>query len=140
MIETFAELDFSALETSEQIEAYLQEKIGACLQTMKLALSSYLKDKAEELSLEFTNIAPNGNYDLIIENNDSMAIFLKEEAAKDENWNLTELQVVKTAGQDMLQCMFANKAVDDGTALEGHVFISKTGKIRHAFVQGNGKA
>ena len=138
-MEDFKEFDLSKLETVEQIEAYVQEKLGMNFSEVKARLSSNVKDKAEELTHEFTNIAPYGEYDKMLEDNDSMADFLRAEAAKDENWLLQELQVVKSGGQDMLQCMFVNKSVDDGTSLEGHVFLSKTGKIRHAFVQGNGK-
>jgi hypothetical protein len=139
MIDTFEELNFSTLETPEQIETYIQENTGASFQEIKTRLSSCLKDKAEELSLEFTNIAPNGNYEALIEDNESMTFFLKEEATKEENWLLNQLEVVKHANQDMLEIVFTNKAVDDGDTLEGYVFLSKSGKIRHAFTQGNGK-
>ena len=138
-MEDFKEFDLSKLEGVEQIEAYIQEKMGASFSEIKARLSANAKDKAEELTHEFTNIAPYGEYDKILEDNDSMADFLRAEAAKDENWILESLEVVKTGGQDCLQCMFVNKAVDDGTSLEGHVWLSKSGKIRHSFVQGNGK-
>jgi hypothetical protein len=138
-MEDLKELDFSKLETIEQIEAYVQEKMGANFSEMKATLSANLKDKAEELTLEFTNIAPYAEYDKMLEDNDSMAVFLKEEATKEENWLLNQLEVVKHANQDMLEIVFTNKAVDDGDTLEGYIFLSKSGKIRHAFTQGNGK-
>lgn len=138
-MESFEELDFSKLETIDQVEEFLKEKIGADFSAMRSILSASVQDKAEELTHEFTNIAPYADYEKILEDNDSMAEFLKAEAAKDENWSLSEMQIVKHAGQQMLQCIFNNKAVDDGTSLEGYVFVSKSGKIRHAFTQGNGK-
>lgn len=138
-MESFEELDFSKVETVDQIENYIKEQLGADFAAIRSRLSTDLQNRAEELTLEFTNIAPNGDYEKLLEDNDSMATFLKSEAAKDENWKLVEMQVVKYAGQQMLECIFNNKAVDDGTSLEGYVFLSKTGKIRHAFTQGNGK-
>lgn len=139
-MEDLKELDFSKLETIEQIEEYVKEKLGVDMLAVKGELSAWVQNKAEELTLDFTNIAPYAEYDKMLEDNDSMADFLKAEATKPENWLLRELQVVKHAGQNMLEFIFGNKAVDDGDSLEGYAFVSMTGKIRHTFAQCNGKA
>lgn len=138
-MEDLKTLDFSKLETIDQIEAYLQENVGVKFSDMKERLCSNVNEKAEELTHDFANIAPYGEYDKILEDNDSMAEFLRAEATKAENWTLHEVRVEKHAGQDMLECIFVNKAVDDGDSLEGYVFTGKSGAIRHSFVQGNGK-
>jgi hypothetical protein len=37
--------------------------------------------------------------------------------------------------KDLLSFSFFNQAVDDGNTLEGFVFTSQAGKIKHAFAQ-----
>ena len=138
-MEDFDEIDFKALETAEDVETMLKEKMGMAFVTMQDALNVVLKSKAEELTHDFTNIAPNGDYEKLLEDNDSMAAFLKETAAAlAENWKITEIRVDRSK-IPLLQCQFINTTVDDGTTLEGHVFLGRNGTIRHAFVQGNGK-
>lgn len=140
-MENFDELDFSKAETPEDIENILKEKMGVSFLPLQERLCSVLKEKAEELTHDFTNIAPNGDYDKILEDNDGMAEFLKTEAAVPTNWIVHELRVERINPKLplMLQLMFNNKVVDDGTTLEGYIYLSKTGAIRHAFIQGNGK-
>lgn len=139
-MESFDELDFTQLESPEDVETMLKEKMGIGLQFMQDRLAEVLKEKAGELILDFSNIAPNGDYSKLLEDVDGMTEFLKTEAAKPENWKIHELQVIKqNPSLPLLECIFLNSVVDDGSTLEGYVFLSKSGFIRHAFVQGNGK-
>lgn len=121
-------------DTAETISVKVQEKLGISIETMKESLSKVTIDRAEEFTLEFPNIAPLGDYDKLIEDNDGMAEFLKNEAHKSEHWKLTGLKISEVKG-DLISFIFANMAVDDGTTFKGFVFVSTTGKIKHAFAQ-----
>lgn len=129
--------DFEKLEANEieeKISAALQEKMNLSLGILRDSLSESVKNRAEELALDLPNIAPYNDYGKLLEDNDSMATFLKDEAAKPENWLLTFLQE-DHKNKTLIKFVFVNKAVDDGHVLEGLVFVNKSGVIRHAFAQ-----
>ena len=138
MLEKFDDLKIEELSKEgdfiPQLSALLKEQLGIGFEEMTQSLSEWVKSHAEELTHEFVNIAPYEQYDKILEDNDSMAEFLKTEAHKPENWELHFMGVDKK--KDLLEVIFSNKAVDDGDSLRGYVFVSKSGKIRHAFAQG----
>jgi hypothetical protein len=135
MIESIADLGLDEADKVEDIEKKLQEKLGITVKEMQEHLSSYVKEHAEELTHEFVNIAPMGKYDELLEDNDSMAEFLKTEAHKPEHWLLYSIRQNET-NQTLISFDFKNAAVDEGESMEGFVFVSKSGKIRHAFAQG----
>lgn len=129
--------DFDKLEVNEieeKIDAVLQEKLGVGLENLRNALCESIKTRAEELALDLPNIAPYNDYGKLLEDNDSMATFLRDEASKLENWLLNSLQD-DSKNKTLIKFLFLNKAVDDGHVLEGLVFVSKSGVIRHAFAQ-----
>jgi hypothetical protein len=136
MVSDFKELGFLNDETPEQWDSKLQEKLGLSVADMKTALSKYINDKAEELSVTFVNIAPFGDYGLLIEDHEEMAKFLREEATKAENWHL-ESSCNNPDNASLLQFTFYCTAVDDGDIFKGHVYVSKSGAIRHVFAQVN---
>ena len=121
-------------ELDERIDAILKEKLGLGLENLKTSLHDSVKNRAEELALDLPNIAPYNDYGKMLEDNDSMATFLKDEAAKLENWLLYSIQDDQK-NQTLIKFMFLNKAVDDGRVLQGLVFVSKSGTIRHSFAQ-----
>jgi hypothetical protein len=127
--------DLSKEEYDEdKVAAKIQEKLGTTLNQMKDALSKSVQERAEELTLDFVNIAPMGDYEKLLEDNDGMADFLKLEAHKPEHWKLESI-FVNTVNKELLSFVFKNIAVDDGEGFEGFVFVTKTGKIKHAFAQ-----
>ena len=126
--------NLEAHEIEEKINAVLQEKMNIDLNSLKNSLSQSVKNRAEELALDLPNIAPYNDYGKLLEDNDSMATFLKDEAAKPENWLLTFIQE-DNKNKTLIKFSFANKSVDDGHVLEGLVFVNKSGVIRHAFAQ-----
>lgn len=136
MVEKFADLGLEKAETVEQAEQMVQEKLGISFLEMREALSSYVISKAEELTHEFVNIAPLGDYGKLLEDNDSMAEFLKTEAHKPEHW---EIQAVRPSDvqKELISFEFGNNAVDDGDIFKGFVYVSLQGKIKHAFAQGD---
>lgn len=135
-MEDFKELDFLPEDTEETVEAKLKEKLGIGLADLKLSLTTYVINKAEELTHDFANITPYGDYEHILEDNDGMATFLKDEASKPDNWKLLWVQTTK-AGVPMLQFCFSNTAVDEGEGFVGNVYLGLNGKIKHAFAQGD---
>jgi hypothetical protein len=135
MIEKFADLGFEVDDKLEQITQKVEDKLGIKVLEMQEALGNYTRDKAEELSQQFVNICPLGNYEKMLEDNDSMAEFLKTEASKAEHWKLHYIQP-SDANPALIQFAFVCDAVDEGDTFKGFVFVSKSGKIRHAFAQG----
>jgi len=125
---------FEEKETPETLIKKVEDKFGLPILQMQEALSKSVVERAEELTLDFPNIAPKGDYENLLENNDSMTSFLKEEGHKPEHWKLMGISVSEYK-KDLLSFSFFNQAVDDGNSLEGFVFTSQTGKIKHAFAQ-----
>jgi len=136
MVSDFKELDFASDETPEQWDAKIQEKLGISLADMKSALSQYVKDKAEKLSSTFINIAPFGDYGLLMEDHEEMVKFLRTEVCKPEYWTV-ESAYTNPDSPSLLQFTFCCTVIDDGDTFKGHVYVSKTGIIRHAFAQAN---
>ena len=98
------------------------------------ALSAAVQNTADEVAKEFINVAPLGDYSLLIEDHLKIAEFLKTEAHKPEHWLVYGL----ASGDDekeFTKFVFMNDAVDDGTTFKGYVLIDKKGGIKHAFAQ-----
>jgi len=129
-------LDDLGLEAGASIEKWdeqLQEKLGLKIIDLQNAICEWIKKNSEELTHEFVNIAPSGDYGKLLEDNDSMAEFLKNESAKPEHWNLMAAR--GNENPNLIQFMFDCEVVDEGDTFKGFVFVSKSGKIRHAFAQ-----
>lgn len=125
------DLDLSEAEDVDQVEVKVKEKLGIGFAEMRKSLTESMLSTAEEVSLEMANIAPLGDYSKLLENNDAMAVFLKEEASKDEHWHFEAISY----DDALISFLFSNDAVDDGDILKGYVFVSMNGKIKHSFVQ-----
>lgn len=111
----------------------LQEKLGLKIVDLQNSIGEWINKNAEELAQEFVNIAPSGDYGALIEDNDGLASYLKQEAAKPEYWEMAG--VVSCADPNMIKFTFDCTIVDDGDTFKGFVFVSKSGKIRHSFAQ-----
>ena len=125
------DISFADAKEPEDIDKILREKIGIGLLECSQALSDALANRADELAPDLPNVAPYGKYDKLIEDQESILQFIKEEAIKPENWTVSFVD----AKESLMQLTFLNKSVDDGDTLKGHVFVGKSGKIRHAFAQ-----
>lgn len=121
-------------DTIETVAVKTQEKLGTSIGQMQEALSKAVLSRAEELTLDFPNIAPLGDYEKLIEDNDGMTEFLKTEGHKPEHWKLYGINV-SDLNKNLLSFIFHNMVVDDGSTFKGFVFVSKSGKIKHAFAQ-----
>lgn len=135
MIEKFEELGLQEADKMDAVEQKIQEKLGIKVEEMRIALSKHVLEKAEELTHEFVNMAPLGDYSKMLEDNDSMAEFLRTEAHKPEHWVLYSVRQSDT-NDKLITFDFKNKSIDDGEVFTGFVFVSKSGVIRHAFAQG----
>lgn len=136
MINDIADLNLSQEDSLEVISSKLKEKLEIDLDTITQALSSFVRDNSNELANDFVNIIPYGDYGNILEDNEFMSNFLKEEASKIDNWTLYSISQ-SDVNPELIQFIFSNKSVDDGDVFEGHVFLSKHGKIKHVFTQVN---
>lgn len=119
------------------VDAILQEKLGLSLNTMKENLAQKLQEKARELTLNMRNIAPHADYSKLLEDNDSMANFLKSDAYEIKNW---KLRGIRQGAEDskfshLFKFSFDNIAVDQGETLNGIIFINKNGKIKHSMIK-----
>lgn len=136
MVESFKEIPFAEAKGEEAIDALLKEKLGTSIAECAGALCDSLRNRAEEVAEEMTSLAPNGDYEKLMEDPEAIIKFLREEASKPENWSLEFLEVKNEKAQ-LMEMVFSNKAVDDGDSLKGFVFVGLSGKIRHAFTQVN---
>lgn len=116
----------------EKIDQVLQEKLNLSLEKLKQEVCSSIRERAEEITLELPSLAPYGDFGLLMEDNDSMADFLKKEASKIENWKLASIRE-DYENNTLLKFILKCSAVDDGDVLQGLVFTNKSGVIRHSF-------
>ncbi len=121
----------------EAWEKQIQEKLGLKILDLQNAICSYIKNHVDDVAIDFPNIAPKGDYGNLLEDNESMCLFLKEECSKAECWLLMGART-STERSNLIQFLFDCSAVDDGESLKGFVYVSKDGKIRHAFAQNQG--
>lgn len=126
--------DIQDEDDADAVAQKVEAKMGTSIQTMKERLSEWVLAHAEEMTLDLHNIAPLGDYEKLIEDNDGMADFLKTEAHKPEHWKLYGVRM-SDVNKTLIQFVFANMAVDEGETMQGFVFSNKTGTIRHAFAQ-----
>lgn len=134
MIEKIEDLGLSDKESIEEISLLLKERLGISLEEIKLYLSSVVSSKADTIAKDFINIAPDGNYENLLRETEDIENFLKNEACKPEFWKLKYLSLKEP--HSLIDFVFYCTAVDDGDTFVGHVLVSKSGKIRHAFAQG----
>lgn len=119
-----------------KIDARVQERLGISFDTMKQLLSDYTISHAEEMTHDFVNITPFGDYGKMLEDNDGMADFLKAEAHKVEHWHIKSIrQSEHKSMPNMITFHFYNKSVDEGESMFGYVYVNFEGKVKHAFAQ-----
>lgn len=126
--------DIDAAKKTEEIDDILRKHLTIGFSECAEALGQFLLERGEECLEDMINLAPYGDYSKLTEDKEVMLRFLKEEAVKPENWEI-QLVEVKKKGDQLIEILFFNKAVDDGDILKGFVFVGASGKIRHAFVQ-----
>lgn len=141
MIESIADFGFKDLDKDDpdfwnKIDLKLKEKLNLGLDDIKASITTYVSSHAEDLALQLPNIAPNGDYGKLLEDNDDMSDFLKKETAQPENWILNTISE-HDQHKSLISFEFLTKTVDDGKTLRGLSFVSKAGIIRHAFVSVN---
>ena len=141
MIEKFEDLKLDDLKLDEtldeKLDLILKEKLDLTISVLQNSLSNWLQNNAEKLALTLPNIAPKGDYEHLLEDNDSMSEFLKNEAHKPEYWKVVCIRADKNPKLNLIIFDFDNTAVDDGGMLKGLVFVSMQGKIKHTFAQGD---
>lgn len=138
MIESVNDLDLGSIDNQldndafeQAIDKLLTEKLGASLVQIKQALETSIQTRANEIAIKFPHIAPFNEYSKLLENNDEMASFLKDEAAQAKHWIMVGIEDENK--HNFIKFSFINKSVDDGKSLSGIVFVSKKGVIKHAF-------
>jgi hypothetical protein len=133
MIEDIKDLELAADDSKEDVAKKVQDKLGVSLEEIQECLTQWLSINAEVLASELMNIAPNGNYEDLIEDAAGMAEFLKS-GVKTESW---EMRQVNCLQKNLLQFEFLSNAVDEGDTFKGFVFVTFSGKILHGFCTGD---
>jgi hypothetical protein len=128
-------LDDEKEESVQQKIDKIQAKLGVTNEQLLQALSTYVVEHAVPLTSEFVNIAPLGDYSKLLEDSESMAQFLVTEAHKPEHWDLYQVKLSQV-NQELVVFEFVNKAIDDGDAMSGFIYVSFEGAIKHVFAQG----
>lgn len=135
MIESIKDLELDSLNPKDddfksKLDEKLKEKLNISVKEMQDVLSTSLISSSSDIAGELNNIIAYNDYDKIIEDYDDMVEFLKTDASKPENFWLYGLQ----EDNGLLKFHFINMAVDEGDVVNGFVFVSKGGKIKHYFV------
>jgi len=126
--------DLKDEEVEGVVDSLLQEKMGIGLEALRAKLEESLKNRADELALDLPNIAPYNDYGKMMDDFGSMSEFLRDESSKPENWIIHSI-MDDAKNKALVKFTFVNKSVDDGHTLQGLVFVSKSGVVRHAFAQ-----
>lgn len=147
MIESVAELEYQPTEEDaeltpeelaakkfEHLQNSLRDMLGITLEQITDALCQSIKERADELALDFVSVAPYNDYGKLMDETPAIAGFLKLEASKPSTWNLKLIEDVAN-NIKLLKFKFLSSAVDDGKSLAGFVFVSKAGQVVHAFGQ-----
>lgn len=131
------DMGISGKETPEEIEAKIEEKLGLKMDDLRQALEACTKEHVEELGKDFITLAPYGDYGKLLEDENQIAAFLKEEASLAKNWTLSYLEQTDTrlVSELLLEFVFDNSAMDPDEALRGLVYVGAGGKIKHVFVR-----
>jgi hypothetical protein len=137
MINTTADLKLYELDKKdeqywEKVNSIIKENLGLDVNEIKQVLCNNVKERAQELAVDLPNLAPYNDYSKMLENNDDMTQFIQTDVSKVENWILYQIED-DLKNNKLLKFTFKSTAVDDGETVSGLVFISKAGKIRHAF-------
>ena len=135
MIESIKDLELDDLDPKNddfksKLDEKLKEKLNISVKEMQDVLSTSLISSSADIAGELNNIIAYNDYDKIIEDENDMVEFLKNEASKPENFWLYGIQ----EDNGLLKFHFINMAVDEGDVVNGFVFVSKGGKIKHYFV------
>ena len=134
MIESFADLGLDTYDQLDQVDLKIKEKLGVGVDILQEKIALYVKDHAEELSLQFRTITPFGDYSKVLEDNDSMADFLKADCSKPEHWKLKQINP-SDVNKSLIEFVFSCDAVDESDNFTGFAFVSLSGKVRHCFAR-----
>lgn len=133
MIETLEDFKVDYYDTEEVIWQKIEEMIGVRQLTLTESLSAALYKKASAVAETFRGFAPYHDYGQFVDSHEKMTYFLQTEAHKSEHWDLRRVNVDED--KQLIVFKFCNLVIDDGKSLGGYVWVSKTGKIKHAFAQ-----
>lgn len=124
--------DLSPEEAYEQLNSLLKEQLNVSLDEIIDNLSASVKAKSNEIAEQFFNIAPHGDYGLLLEDKKEMSNFIASEACLPQHWVLKAMVNDKN---ESTRFIFANDAVDDGKTFKGYVIVNSAGRILHSFAQ-----
>jgi hypothetical protein len=137
MIKSFDEFGLLPDDKQEDIERKIQEKLGITFQEMHIKLAEYIESNIDDILDGLINIAPHGDYELLMEIEDGdrekMKKFLLSDVTRSEYWELERFNV---SDSNDIKFVFSSKAVDAGDTFKGFVLVNFIGKILYAFCHG----
>ena len=93
MIENIKDLGLVKEEGEEATSNKLKEKLGLSLDDLKAYLTKWLLENSDHVASELINIAPFGDYELLIEDTHAMSMFLAD--IKPETWGLRQVETIQ---------------------------------------------
>lgn len=139
MIEKIEDLELDSLDSEEKFLEKVKEKLNLTLEDLLQPIFNYINENSNELVKDTSNIAPHGDYGLLLETDEEMSSFLKE-TCQIEYWKLYSIIADKSKDEDerpLVQFNFVCIAVDDGNTFKGFTYTNYNGKILHAFAHGD---
>lgn len=138
MIEKIEDLELDGLDSEEKFLERVKDKLGLTIEDLLKPIFNYIQENTLSLVQDISNIAPHGDYAQLLEEDEEMSFFLKEECSKSEHWKLYSIiSDTKIKDKPMVQFTFFCTAIDDGHSFKGFTFTSYSGKILHSFAHGD---
>ena len=119
----------------EKLSEDLKQASSVSLDDVVVQLAQSLVEKIDEIGQAPRAIAPFGDWAKIIEGTPKIKAFMLEECVKPETWKLVSM-ARHDNNENIYKLYFANVAVDDGDSVGGVAYVTKSGKIKLAFAQG----
>lgn len=134
MIDKIEDLNLTDNDTKEEICEKIKNSLGVEVDSLIDELSLHVKNSADEISGNFVNIVPYGDYDRYTDDKLEIAKFLKEEAYEKKNWFIYSIGASDVKAS-LIHFIFFNKSIDDGLTFQGNIYVNFSGKIKHIFTQ-----
>lgn len=128
---------FSPGDTPEQVEAKIEETWEIKFADLRKTLETLTKEIAGKLAEGMITMAPFQDYANLLEEPEAITTFITNEGSLAKNWELGVVEETDTrlVAEPLLQLIFNNVAVDEPGTLKGFIYLSMSGKVKHAFVR-----
>lgn len=130
-------ITFTPEETTEQVEAKIEATWEIKFADLRKTLEACTVEVSAKLAEDMITVAPYQDYGKLLEEQEAIYTFLRDEGSLAKNWKLAMVEQTDTrlVAEPLLQLVFDNIAVDEPGTLKGFIYLSMSGKVKHAFVR-----